>query len=133
MVATPAFAARDLTKDDLNWLNRVTYGVNTTVVAEYRDEGRSRFLRHQLDTPAKLPAIQQQITLSRFPPDGASLAPPSGRRTEAYQHAGLMRAARDRTCKALNDRQRARDRPRRELLRDLLLHAATQNSSRGSG
>lgn len=52
-----------LTREDVLWLNRVTYGINATTVAEYRRVGRAAFLREQLaphDT-ALPPQIAQQI------------------------------------------------------------------------
>jgi uncharacterized protein (DUF1800 family) len=51
------------TREDVLWLNRVTYGINTSTLAEYRRVGRSAFLREQLaprDT-ALPPQIAQQI------------------------------------------------------------------------
>jgi uncharacterized protein (DUF1800 family) len=51
------------TKEDVQWLNRVTYGINTSTLAEYRRVGRSAFLREQLaprDTSLP-PQIAQQI------------------------------------------------------------------------
>jgi len=49
LVALPA-AARDeaLSKDDVAWLNRVTFGIDSATVASYRDLGRRRFLDRQL-------------------------------------------------------------------------------------
>jgi len=32
-----------LTREDVLWLNRVTYGINATTVAEYRKVGRAAF------------------------------------------------------------------------------------------
>jgi len=49
IVALPA-AARDepLSKEDVAWLDRVTFGVDSATVARYRDLGRRRFLEQQL-------------------------------------------------------------------------------------
>ena len=51
------------TREDILWLNRVTYGINTSTLAEYRRVGRSAFLREQLaPRDASLPPqIAQQI------------------------------------------------------------------------
>ncbi|QWT20834.1 DUF1800 domain-containing protein [Bacillus sp. NP157] len=37
-----------LSKDDVAWLNRVTFGVDSATIAAYRAEGRERFLDRQL-------------------------------------------------------------------------------------
>ena len=49
LVALPA-AARDapLSKEDVAWLDRVTFGVDSATVARYRELGRRRFLDEQL-------------------------------------------------------------------------------------
>src|SRR5438105_400036 len=62
LCSTAAASSRDLSRDDVAWLNRVTYGISAASVAQYRDEGRRRFLQEQLDGKAKLPApVAQQI------------------------------------------------------------------------
>jgi uncharacterized protein (DUF1800 family) len=40
------------TRGDLRWLGRVTFGVDTATVAEYRRVGREKFLDEQLKAPA---------------------------------------------------------------------------------
>jgi len=64
LTALPA-AARDapLSKDDVAWLNRVTFGVDSATVARYRELGRRRFLDEQLHpTSQGLPeAVRAQI------------------------------------------------------------------------
>ena len=64
LVALPA-AARDdaLTKEDVAWLDRVTFGIDSATVASYRDLGRRRFLDRQLHPKADaLPAaVRAQI------------------------------------------------------------------------
>jgi uncharacterized protein (DUF1800 family) len=40
------------TRGDLRWLDRVTFGVDTATVAEYRRVGREKFLDEQLKAPA---------------------------------------------------------------------------------
>ncbi|TCV97097.1 uncharacterized protein (DUF1800 family) [Luteibacter rhizovicinus] len=51
LLATTPVMARDeaLTREDVAWLNRVTFGADTATVARYRDIGRRRFLDEQLD------------------------------------------------------------------------------------
>jgi uncharacterized protein (DUF1800 family) len=44
----PAADRHALTADDLRWLNRVTFGITSDIVARYRAAGRSRFLDEQL-------------------------------------------------------------------------------------
>jgi uncharacterized protein (DUF1800 family) len=41
-----------LTRGDLRWLSRVTFGADSAVVAEYRRVGREKFLDEQLHAPA---------------------------------------------------------------------------------
>lgn len=61
--SSAAFAAPSpLAADDVAWLNRVTYSINTATVAEYRKLGRRKFLERQLDDAASMPeSVQQQI------------------------------------------------------------------------
>ena len=75
LCSTATASSRDLSRDDAAWLNRVTYGISATSVAQYRDEGRRRFLQEQLDGKAKLPGpVAQQIqALEITRRDGASL------------------------------------------------------------
>jgi len=53
----------ELARDDLLWLNRVTYGADSATVAAYTRLGRSRFLESQLDPKhASLPpGVAEQI------------------------------------------------------------------------
>ena len=44
-------AAAGLTRTDLRWLSRVTFGVNADVAARYQQVGRERFLDEQLKAP----------------------------------------------------------------------------------
>jgi uncharacterized protein (DUF1800 family) len=50
-VAAHDASPRPLTQQDLRWLNRVTFGVDTAIVARYRQLGRGRFLDEQLHPP----------------------------------------------------------------------------------
>jgi uncharacterized protein (DUF1800 family) len=45
-----------LTRGDLRWLARVTFGIDTATVARYRAIGREKFLDEQLHPPASDPA-----------------------------------------------------------------------------
>src|SRR6201991_3946883 len=64
LVALPA-AAHDeaLSREDVAWLDRVTFGVDSATLASYRDLGRRRFLDRQLHPKADgLPAdVRAQI------------------------------------------------------------------------
>ena len=53
LAATPsARGPAPFTRADLHWLGRVTFGVDTATVAEYRRVGREKFLDEQLKAPA---------------------------------------------------------------------------------
>lgn len=63
LLASPAGAESALKRDDLLWLQRMTYGINSTTLEQYRRLGRSRYLDAQLQpTNVSLPpAVQAQI------------------------------------------------------------------------
>src|SRR5471030_626568 len=54
-VSTPAVSV-PLTRGDLHWLARVTFGIDTATVARYRALGREKFLDEQLRPPFSDPA-----------------------------------------------------------------------------
>ena len=67
LVALPA-AARDvpLSKEDVAWLDRVTFGVDSATVARYRELGRRRFLDEQLHPKGDgLPADVRAAVLAK--------------------------------------------------------------------
>jgi hypothetical protein len=45
-----------LTREDLRWIARVTFGIDSATVARYRQLGREKFLDEQLHPPADDPA-----------------------------------------------------------------------------
>ena len=47
---------RPLTREDLRWLNRVTFGADSATVARYQQLGRVRFLDEQLHAPSDDPS-----------------------------------------------------------------------------
>jgi uncharacterized protein (DUF1800 family) len=49
-------ADRDLTQEDVRWLNRITYGIDGATVAQYRSLGRKDFLQAQLRGDDRMPA-----------------------------------------------------------------------------
>jgi hypothetical protein len=56
----------ELSRQDIEWLDRVTYGPTTATVAEYEKLGRRRFLREQLhpkDSQLPQPAAAQIAAL----------------------------------------------------------------------
>jgi uncharacterized protein (DUF1800 family) len=50
--ASPPPASAILTRGELRWLGRVTFGIDTAIVARYRLLGRDKFLDEQLRAPA---------------------------------------------------------------------------------
>ena len=50
--ASPPAAPATLTRGQLRWLGRVTFGIDAAIVARYRLLGRDRFLDEQLHPPA---------------------------------------------------------------------------------
>jgi len=60
--ARPAGDRGALTADDLRWLNRVTFGINTDTVSRYRSVGRSKFLDEQLHPAPGTPRTWRPIS-----------------------------------------------------------------------
>ena len=120
MCVAGASTPHDLTRDDVAWLNRITYGVNSSTVARYRAEGRRRFLQEQFASTPTLPAaVTQQIQdLEISHVDGATLlreVVDEQKRINSLPEGEPREAAR----KALNDHgnQLANEAARREILR----------------
>ncbi|WP_226816439.1 DUF1800 domain-containing protein [Advenella sp. FME57] len=72
-VITVAFSvsieARELTTEDIGWLNRVTYSVNQQVLVEYQRLGREAYLQKQLAAnSAQLPPKVLTVFNSEFVP-----------------------------------------------------------------
>ena len=118
-VAT-ASAPHELARDDVAWLNRITYGVSSTTVARFGTEGRRKFLQEQLTSPATLPAaVSEQIQkLEISHVDGATLlreVADEQKRINSLPEGEPRETAR----KALNDRGNtlANEAARREILR----------------
>src|SRR5438552_12294502 len=53
--ASAGAAASGLSRGDIRWLNRVTYGIDAKTVASYQRLGREKFLDEQLHPPAADP------------------------------------------------------------------------------
>ena len=60
-VAIPDAAPKPLTRGDLRWLGRVTFGIDSATVAEYQRLGRERFLAAQLAPAADPTSLQAAI------------------------------------------------------------------------
>jgi hypothetical protein len=77
MLTLSAHAAdRTWARDDVLWLNRVTYGISSTTLDEYHRLGRGRFLVAQLsprDNPLPAPIAHEIATLEISHEDGAQL------------------------------------------------------------
>jgi uncharacterized protein (DUF1800 family) len=120
MCVAAASTPRDLAHDDVAWLNRITYGVNSSTVARYRIEGRRRFLQEQLTSTPTLPAaVAEQIqNLEISHVDGATLlreVSNEQKRINSLPEGEPRETAR----KALNEHgnQLANEAARREILR----------------
>jgi len=123
-------AAKDtLSREDAAWLARVTYGMTSATVAEYKALGRRRFLEQQLIKPGELPpAIVQQIAeLEVTRRDGASLL---GEAVEEQKRINTLPEGqpRDDARKALNERGNAiaNQAVRREVLHAIYSSAQLQ-------
>ncbi|MEJ0038211.1 MAG: DUF1800 domain-containing protein [Gammaproteobacteria bacterium] len=115
-----ASTPRDLARDDVAWLNRITYGVSSTTAERFRADGRRKFLQEQLASAATLPApISQQIqALEISHVEGATLLREVA--NEQKRIASLPDGEpREAARKALNDRGNtlANEAARREILR----------------
>ena len=124
-----ASAPREVARDDVAWLNRITYGISSSTAARFRDEGPRRFLQEQLNSPATMPApIAQQIdSLEISHVDGATLlreVADEQKRIASLPDGEPREAAR----KTLNDRGNvlANEAARREILRALYSPAQLQ-------
>lgn len=120
----PAWAsAGDLSREDVQWLNRVTYGPTTATVDEYKRIGRRRFLDEQLHPrrDGVPPQVASEIDLLEIShTSGADLLAEVTRenqRINGLSDDGQKQAQR----KTLNDKgnKLAYEAARREILRSL--------------
>ena len=60
---TILFAASTISSEDIKWLNRVTYGIDSAALNAFTKEGRGRYLKLQLQNQGNdpLPARVQEI------------------------------------------------------------------------
>jgi uncharacterized protein (DUF1800 family) len=125
-----ASASTPLSRQDILWLDRVTYGPTSAVVDEYLKLGRRRFLNEQLH-PAALrlpePAASQIEALEISRSDAATLL---GVVSKEQQRINALpdEAAKQDSRKALNDHgnKLAYEAARREVLRALYSPAQLQ-------
>src|SRR5215831_2126336 len=61
VVVSAATERRALSRADIRWLDRVTFGVDAAVVARYQRLGREKFLDEQLHPPADSPALATEL------------------------------------------------------------------------
>jgi uncharacterized protein (DUF1800 family) len=124
-----AAATEALPRDDAMWLSRISYGVTSATVADYRSLGRRRFLERQLDSKGDVPPpIAQQIAaLEITRRDGAALLAEvvdEQKRINALPEGQPREDAR----KVLNERGNAiaNEAARREILRAIYSSAPLQ-------
>jgi uncharacterized protein (DUF1800 family) len=120
----------DLTRQDIQWLDRVTYGPTTATVEEYSKLGRRRFLEEQLHPQGpRLPqAVADEIgALEISHEDGAALLAFLNRENQRI-NAITDDAQKQTERKALNDKGNkiAYEAARREILRALYSPAQLQ-------
>jgi uncharacterized protein (DUF1800 family) len=123
-------SASTLPRQDILWLDRVTYGPTTTTVEEYLKLGRKRFLSEQLH-PSGIrlpPAVSAEIAaLEISHSDGAALLASVSKEQQRI-NALTDEATKQEQRKALNDRgnRLAYEAARREILRALYSPAQLQ-------
>jgi uncharacterized protein (DUF1800 family) len=120
----------ELSRDDIQWLDRVTYGPSTATVEEYRKLGRRRFLDEQLhpkDVRLPQPAADQIAALELSHANAADLL------ATVFKEQQRINALPDETQKqadrkTLNDKgnKLAYEAARREILRALYSPAQLQ-------
>ena len=95
----PSAPAAALTRGDLQWLGRVTFGIDTATADRYRQLGRERFLDAQLDAPtADAPELAR------------ALATLPATQTSAEQLAKKVRAEQQRINALPNDEEKQKAR-----------------------
>lgn len=115
-----ASEAGPVSKEDMLWLSRVTYGPTTSTLEQYRKLGRKKFLAMQLrpqDSPLPGPVADQIAALEVSRTDGASLL--AAAVTEQQRINALPEDQKEAARKALNDQgnKLAYEAARREVLR----------------
>lgn len=128
--ASSASVAATLTKQDLLWLDRVTYGPTTATVDQYLKLGRRRFLAQQLhSTDLRLPpAINTEITALEVSHSDPEIVLPVVTQEQQRINALPDEASKQTERKVLNDKGNhlAYEAARREILRALYSPAQLQ-------
>jgi len=128
LAALPAFAGDPA--EDLRWLNRITYGIDTPTVEHYRLLGRRRFLEEQLrpgglQPPREVLEAIAGLGISRRPVEQVLAdAEAENRRIQALPDDDARQRARMVQNQAAN--QAANEAARRHLLRALWSPAQVQ-------
>src|SRR3984885_14233547 len=131
VVVAPAWAtSSELSREDIQWLDRVTYGPSTATVEEYLKVGRRRFLNEQLhpkDVRLPQPAADQIAALDMSHSTSADLLAAVFREQQRI-NALPDEAQKQIDRKALNDKggKLAYEAARREILRALYSPAQLQ-------
>ena len=125
-----SLAAAQLTREDILWLNRVTYGPTTAEIGEYLKLGRRRFLNQQLH-PSDLhmpPSISSQITAMEVTHTDPAIVLPVVAQEQQRINALPDKESKQTERKALNDKgnRLAYEAARREMLRALYSPAQLQ-------
>jgi len=130
--ASSAVAAGDppLSRQDILWLDRLTYGPTTPVIQQYLKLGRRRFLDEQLH-PSSLhlpPVVAAQIQALEVAHSDPAIVLPVVQQEQQRINALPDEASRQVERKALNDKgnRLAYEAARREILRSLYSPAQLQ-------
>jgi uncharacterized protein (DUF1800 family) len=125
-----AAVAATLTKQDLLWLDRVTYGPTTATVDQYLKLGRRRFLQQQLHpTDLRLPpTVNTEITALEVSHSDPEIVLPVITQEQQRINALPDEASKQSERKILNDKgnRLAYEAARREILRALYSPAQLQ-------
>lgn len=91
-VVSTADAASALSKEDMQWINRLTYGLNSSAAESYLKLGRKRFIQAQLN-----PEVQENL-----PPDTQVLMmPPAAQNLPPLQEQIIWRDSEQRRLRDL--------------------------------
>jgi uncharacterized protein (DUF1800 family) len=131
LAGLPTWAgSSELSRQDIQWLDRVTYGATTATVEEYMKLGRRRFLDQQLHpTGLHLPAVvNSQITAMEVSHTDPAIVLPVIFQEQQRINALPDESTKQTERKALNDKgnRLAYEAARREILRSLYSPAQLQ-------
>jgi uncharacterized protein (DUF1800 family) len=131
VITLPSLAsATELSRQDIQWLERVTYGPTSAVVADYIRLGRRRFLNEQLHPhdPRLPPGVSRQIDALEVSQSSAAASLAFVSREQQRINALPDDAAKQVERKALNDKgnRLAYEAARREILQALYSPAQLQ-------